>query len=63
MYSANGDDSSYLKLLKYFKKKYNIYYFYFPVNNRLGSKSDSAKYLSIEIERFHEYLDGIGNNA
>lgn len=63
MYSANGDDSSYLKLLKYFKKKYNIYYFYFPVNNRLGSKSDAAKYLSIEIERFHEYLDGIGNNA
>ena len=63
MYSSKGEDSSYLKLLKYFKKEYGIHYFYFPVHNRSGSKSESNKYLSAEIDRFHKYLDGIGNNA
>ena len=57
--AANGEDSSYLKILKHFKSVSNINYFYFPLMDRKKEYYRSNIVISKEIAEFKKYLQSL----
>ena len=60
--SRDNTDSSYLKILNYFKINYNIDYFYFPLHKKDGKRYDQDA-LQQKIDTFIDYLKSTDSNT